>query len=130
MTKDRSADIVDLRARRGYRPDVESLACSRIASTRKRTGLSVAAFAASLEPLLGWLPAPDLVRTWECAVPPPGQVVVACEVLASRLARVEPEDDADEVTSAAREAEAEQAWLLAEPGPQSIDSLWEGSLEI
>jgi hypothetical protein len=122
--------VVDLRARRGYKPDVVSLACSKVAATRKQTGLSVAAFAGALEPLLGWSPAPDLVRTWECAVPPPGQVVVACEVLASRTARSEPENDADEVTSAAREAEAEQSWLLTEPGPQSIDSLWDGSLEI
>jgi hypothetical protein len=34
------------------------------------------------------------------------------------------------VASAAREAEAEQSWLLTEPGPQSIGSLWDGSLEI
>ncbi len=122
--------VVDLRARRGYKPDVAGLACSKVAATRKQTGLSVAAFAAALEPLLGWAPAPDLVRTWECDVPPPGQVVVACEVIASRTAQAEPETDADEVTSAAREAEAEQSWLLTGPGPQSIDSLWDGSLEI
>jgi hypothetical protein len=130
MTTDKPADVVDLRGRRGYRPDVESLACSKVAAARKQTGLSVAAFAAALEPLLGWPPAVDLVRTWECEVPPPGQVIVACEVLASRMARPESEIDADEVTSAAREAEAEQSWLLAEPGPQSIDSLWDGSLEV
>lgn len=130
MTTDKPADVVDLRGRRGYRPDVESLACSKVATARKQTGLSVAAFAAALEPLLGWSPAADLVRTWESAVPPPGQVIIACEVLASRMTRSEPENDADEVTSAAREAEAEQSWLLAEPGPQSIDSLWDGSLEV
>jgi hypothetical protein len=130
MTTDKPARVVDLRGRRGYRPDVESLACSKVATARKQTGLSAAAFAAALEPLLGWSPTADLVRTWECAVPPPGQVIIACEVLASRMARPEPENDADEVTFAAREAEAEQSWLLAEPGPQSIDSLWDGSLEI
>jgi hypothetical protein len=122
--------VVDLRGRRGYRPDVASLACSKVAATRKQAGLSEAAFAAALEPLLGWSPAPDLVRTWERDVPPPGQVVVACEVLASRTAGSEPGDDADEVASAAREAEAEQSWLRTEPGPQSISSLWDGSLEI
>jgi hypothetical protein len=79
------ACVVDLRARRGYKPDVASLACSKVAGRRKQTGLSVAAFAAALEPLLGWAPAPDLVRTWECDVPPAGQVVVACE--SSRPAR-------------------------------------------
>ena len=130
MTTDQPGDVVDLRARRGYRPNVESLACSRVAMARKQTGLSAVAFAAALEPLLGWPPTPDLVRTWECAVAPPGQVVIACEVLASRLAPAEAEDSTDEVASAAREAEDEQSWLLAEPGPQSVDALWDGALEI
>ncbi len=39
-------------------------------------------------------------------------------------------EDADEVASAAREAEADQSLLLAEPGSQSIDSLWRAALEI
>ena len=42
----------------------------------------------------------------------------------------EPGDYGDEVASAAREAEAEQSRLLTEPGSRSIDSLWEGTLEI
>ena len=130
MTTDKPADVVDLRGCRGYRPDVESLACSRVAAARKQTGLSVAAFAAALGSLLGWSPAPDLIRTWESAVAPPGQVVIACEVLAARMSRTEPDNSADEVTTAAREAEAEQSWLLAEPGPQSVEALWDGSLEI
>jgi hypothetical protein len=71
------------------------------------------------------MPAPDLVKTWESAVAPPSHVVIACEVVASRLAQAEPEGSADEVASAACEAEAEQSWLLAEPGPQSIESLWD-----
>lgn len=121
--------VVDLRTRRGYRPDVVSLACSKVAAARERTGLSVDAFAGALEQLLGWLPKPDLVEAWESAIAPPGQVVIACEVIASRIAQAEPKDD-DEVASAAREAEAEQSRMLTEPGPQSIDSLWEGTLEI
>jgi hypothetical protein len=121
--------VVDLRTRRGYRPDVVSLACGKVAAARERTGLSVAAFAGALGQLLGWPPTPELVKTWESTVAPPGQVVIACEVIASRLAQAEPGDD-DEVASAAREAEAEQSRLLAEPGSQSIDSLWEGTLEI
>src|SRR5689334_15040753 len=128
MTTDKPADVVDLRGRRGYRPDVESLACSKVATARKQTGLSVAACAAALGSLLGWSPAPDLIRTWESAVAPPGQVVIACEVLASRMSRTEPDNSADEVTTAAREAEAEQSWLLREPGPQSVDALRDGSL--
>jgi hypothetical protein len=121
--------VIDLRARRGYRPDVVSLACSKVAATRERTRFSVAEFADALEQLLGWPPTPELVEAWESTVAPPGQVVIACEVIASRMAQAEP-GDADEVGSAAREAEAEQSRLLTEPGPQSIDSLREGTLEI
>jgi hypothetical protein len=130
MTDKRAGEVVDLLARRGYRPDVESLACSKVATARKQAGLSVEAFAAALEPILGWLPAPDLVRTWESTVAPPGQVVIACEVVMSRVAEAEPENGSDEVASAACEAEAEQSRLLAEPGPQSVDALWDGALEI
>jgi hypothetical protein len=130
MTDKSASEVVDLLARRRYRPDVESLACSKVATARKRAGLSVEAFAAALEPILGWLPAPDLVRTWESTVAPPGQVVIACEVVLSRVAGAEPESGSDEVASAACEAEAERSWLLAEPGPQSVDALWDGALEI
>ncbi len=120
--------VVDLRTRRGYRPDVVSLACSKVAAARERTGLSVAAFAGALDQLLGWPPTPDLVRAWESTVAPPGQVVIACEVIASRMTQAEP--GGDELASAAREAEADQSRMLTEPGPQSIDSLREGTLEI
>jgi tetratricopeptide (TPR) repeat protein len=41
-----------------------------------------------------------------------------------------PGNDADEVASAAREAEADHSLLLAEPGPQSIDCLWHAALEV
>jgi hypothetical protein len=130
MTDTPGGEVVDLRARRGYRPDVESLACSKVATARKQAGLSVEAFAAALEPILGWLPAPNLVRIWESAVAPPGQVVIACEVVMSRAAGAEPGNGSDEVASAACEAEAEQSWLLAEPGPRSVDALWSGTFEI
>jgi hypothetical protein len=129
MADEQRPAVVDLRARRGYRPDLTSLACGKVAAARKRAGLSAAAFAGALEQLLGWTPAPELVKAWESTVAPPGQVVIACEVVASRLAQAEP-GDGDVVASAAREAEAEQSWLLAEPAPQSVDSLWEGTLEI
>ena len=60
----------------------------------------------------------------------PGRVVIACEVVASRTAPAETGDSADEVASAASEAIAEQSWFLEEPGPQSIEALWDGSVEI
>src|SRR5216684_198165 len=77
--------VVDLSSRREYRPDVVSLACSKFAHARERAGLTVTGFAAALEPLLGWLPTPDLVRIWESAIAPPGQVIIAADVVASRI---------------------------------------------
>ena len=123
-------NVTDLRSRRGYAPDLVSLACRKVASAREQAHLSVTEFAAELGQLLGWLPAPDLVRTWESTVAPPSHVVIACEVVASREAQAELVDSADEVASAACEAEAEQAWLLAEPGQESIESLWDEATEI
>jgi hypothetical protein len=119
------SNVTDLRSRRRYAPDLVSLACRKVASAREQAGLSVVAFAAELGQLLGWMPAPDLVRTWESTVAPPSHVVIACEVVASRTAQAEPVDGGDEVASAACDAEAEQSWLLTEPGPRSIESLWD-----
>jgi hypothetical protein len=81
---DAARSLVDLGALRGYKPDVVGLACSKVAAAMKSTGLQVAAFAAALEDLLGWRPEPDMIRAWQSTVPPPGQVVMACEVLVSR----------------------------------------------
>jgi hypothetical protein len=65
-----------------YRPDVVSLACSRVAAARKQSGLSADAFAAALGRLLGWAPHADLLRAWETTVAPPGHIVIACEIVA------------------------------------------------
>src|SRR5260370_14827858 len=85
--------VVDLGARREYRPDVVSVVCSKVAHARERAGLPVTGFAAALEPLLGWLPTPDLVRTWESAIAPPGQVIIAADVVASRIRPAAPPMD-------------------------------------
>jgi hypothetical protein len=75
-------DVVQLSSRRDYRPDVVSLACSRVAAARKQSGLSAEAFTAALGRLLGWAPSPDLLMAWETTVAPPGHIVIACEIVA------------------------------------------------
>ncbi len=80
------SNLIDLRASRRYKPDVVSLACRRVAAARHQTGLSRPAFASSLQPLLGWTPSPEVIKSWESAVAPPGEVVVACEVVSSQAA--------------------------------------------
>lgn len=121
--------VIDLRTRHSYRPDLVSLACARVAAARKQSALSLAAFATALEPLLGWAPTADLVRTWETEIAPPGQVVIACEVISARTPQPH-QDSGDEVAAAVQEAEADQSWLLGEPGQQSVDVLWQEALEL
>jgi hypothetical protein len=106
--------VVDLRTRRGYKPDVVSLACDRVAAARKHAGLSVAEFAAALEELLGWLPTTDLIETWESTVDPPGKIVIACEIIASRVTKTSYRL-VNEIAFAERETEADQSRLLAAP---------------
>src|SRR5579875_3047754 len=77
--------LVDLNSHAKYRPDVVGLACGRVASARARLGLSREDFAKALAHLLNWAPSADVIEMWEkCAAPPPGDVVAASDVLASR----------------------------------------------
>jgi tetratricopeptide (TPR) repeat protein len=76
--------VIDLRAHHRYAPDLVSLVCSQVRDTRSRTGLSVREFAAALEPLLGWLPKPGFIQSWESDVEPPSTVVQACALLLAR----------------------------------------------
>lgn len=64
------------------------------------------------------------------SVPTTARVLPGPEIIASRSARGYAEDGADEVASAAREAEADQSLLLGEPGPQSIELLWQEAIEL
>jgi hypothetical protein len=133
---DRRSGVSDLRARPRYRPDVVGLACARVAAARERAGLPVAEFASALEPLLGWAPDAGLVKAWESAVDPPGHIVIACEVIASRPPRaggippLEPGNADDQVASAVDEAEREWLQFAAEPGPESICLLWDEMTEV
>ena len=122
---DRPSNVTDIRSRRRYAPDLVSLTCSQVAAARERAGLSVAEFADALRELLKWPQlAPDLVRAWESTVDPPGRVLTACAMI-TRQDGTDPAAAGDEVAAAAAEAEAEQAWLLAEPGQLSVASLWD-----
>jgi hypothetical protein len=113
-----------------YRPDMVSLACGRVAEARQRAGLSVEAFSAVLGGLLKWPPPPDLVRAWESGVPPPGQVVIACEVIGSRMVETGQGDSSDDVAAAAREAEADQLGIAGEADDPSVESLWQATVEV
>jgi hypothetical protein len=75
-------EVVSLAARAGYRPNLGALARGHVATARARTGLSLAAFAARLGPLLGWDTDGPTVRRWETTTTPPTDVTFAAMLLA------------------------------------------------
>jgi hypothetical protein len=74
-------DVVDLRTRAGYKPDMAALARAQVASARERLGVSTAEFADVLRPLLGWAPSAGVVENWETTATPPGDVLIATGVI-------------------------------------------------
>lgn len=73
----RGAEVVDLRTRSAYRPDLANLARGQLAAARMSRGLSSEEFAELLEPLLGWPVTASAVEAWETTAVPPGDVLVA-----------------------------------------------------
>jgi len=73
----RRGEVIDLRTRRSYRPNLGNAACQQVASARRRIGLSASEFAEVLTPLLGWTPSGETIESWETNVVPPGDVLLA-----------------------------------------------------
>jgi DNA-binding transcriptional regulator YiaG len=80
-----SAEVVELRSRTGYRPDLGALAREQIAQAREALGLSPDEFADMLAPLLGWEPTGETVISWETTAVPPGDVMVAASLATHSL---------------------------------------------
>lgn len=94
MTDDRPmGEVVDLRSRAGYKPDMAALARAQVASARERLGLTTAEFAEVLRPLLGWSPTAGVVENWETAATPPGDVLIAAGVIAEAAPYESPDPD-------------------------------------
>jgi hypothetical protein len=74
--------VIDLQAVRQQRIDVAALARQRFANARRSLGLSRAAFADLLTEALGWQVAAGAVTAWESAAVPPGDVLLAAELIA------------------------------------------------
>ena len=76
-------NLIDLRSRLDYRPDASALARNRLASARRHLDMSHAEFAKALSSFIGWTPPPEAVDSWETVTVPPGDVIVAAELLVS-----------------------------------------------
>jgi hypothetical protein len=77
------SNLIDIRSRLDSRPDASSLARQRLASIRIRLNQTHAQFAKSLSTLIGWTPPPEAIDSWETVTVPPGDVIVAAELLGS-----------------------------------------------
>lgn len=77
-----SAGVVSIGARGNHRPDYKRLACGQVATAREKLGLTVPEFAAYLRDLLGWNVGDGVVGRWDAGVTPPGDVLLACAVIA------------------------------------------------
>jgi Domain of unknown function (DUF5919) len=91
------SNVVDLRSRAGYRPDMAALARAQVASARERLGLSTEEFASVLKPLLGWGPSPGVISNWETDATPPGDVLIAASIVTQAAPLSADEVDKDDL---------------------------------
>lgn len=75
------AEVVSLHGRTSYRPDLGRLARNQLAAARAAKGLPSSEFAALLATMLGWPVGAEQVEAWESNAVPPGDVLVAAELL-------------------------------------------------
>lgn len=75
------AEVVSLHGRPSYRPDLGKLARNQLAAARAAKGLPSNEFAALLTTMLGWPVGAEQVEAWETSAVPPGDVLVAAELL-------------------------------------------------
>ncbi|MET9425729.1 MULTISPECIES: DUF5919 domain-containing protein [unclassified Streptomyces] len=75
------AEVVSLHGRTSYRPDLGQLARNQLAAARAAKGLPSDEFAALLATMLGWPVGAEQVDAWETSAVPPGDVLVAAELL-------------------------------------------------
>ncbi|MGW7203927.1 DUF5919 domain-containing protein [Streptomyces sp. NPDC054837] len=78
--------VVSLHDRASYRPDLAELARNQLAAARTAQGLSHADFAELLSTMLDWSVSPEALESWETTATPPGDVLVAAELMVRRKA--------------------------------------------
>lgn len=87
------AAVVPLHGRQAYRPDLQSLARGQLAQARAAKGLSYKEFAELLSTMLGWPVGAETVKAWESDAMPPGDALVASELIVRQTPRSLTEGD-------------------------------------
>jgi hypothetical protein len=75
------SNVFSLHANTNYRPDMRALACEQFAAARARLNQSPEEFAETLAEYLDWAPGPGAIRSWESTVAPPGDVLLAANLV-------------------------------------------------
>ncbi|MFF4205658.1 DUF5919 domain-containing protein [Streptomyces sp. NPDC001668] len=78
--------VVSLQDRRSYKPNLRALAQGQLRAAREAKGQSREEFADLLSTMLGWPVNAEAVEGWESTATPPGDVLVAAELI-TRQAR-------------------------------------------
>lgn len=81
-----SSSVVSLHGRASYRPDLSELARNQIAAARRAKNLSLEEFAGFLSTMLDWNVTPEALESWETTATPPGDALVAAELIVRQTA--------------------------------------------
>jgi hypothetical protein len=78
--------VIDL-ASLGFMPDIGEMARNRISSAQQRLGLTIEEFAAELNRMVDWEVLPEAVRSWSTQTTPPGDILIAADLLVQHGSR-------------------------------------------
>ena len=78
--------IIDL-ASLGFMPDMGEMARNRISSAQQRLGMTTEEFAAALDRMVDWEVTPEAVRSWMTVTTPPGDIIIAADLLVQHGSR-------------------------------------------
>lgn len=82
----KTGTVVSMHGRASYRPDLGALARNQLAAARAARGLQLAEFADLLSTMLDWTVSPEALESWETSATPPGDVLVAAELMVRQSA--------------------------------------------
>src|SRR5260370_6756095 len=68
-------------------PDTGEMPRNRISSAQQRLGMTTEEFAAALDRMVDWDVSPEAVKSWTSHTTPPGDIIIASDLLAQHGSR-------------------------------------------
>ncbi len=89
MPDDRSDEhsVINLEGHLAFRPDIGELARRRVASAQQRLAITTEEFARQLDDMVDWDVSPEVLERWTTSHTPPGDVLIAADLLVQRGSR-------------------------------------------